>query len=85
MGIRTAARRLLSRRVSVYDIVELSLWLAIPYVGIGLTWAFFQTQQVARLEDVLTTRVPAGADILSYLLVAALWPLDLLMPAVCAA
>ncbi|BBX67179.1 hypothetical protein [Mycolicibacterium psychrotolerans] len=84
MGIRTAARRLLSRRVSVYDVVELALWLAIPYVAIGLTWAFFQTQQVGAVEDILTTRLPAGADILSYLLVATLWPLSMLIPAVCA-
>lgn len=85
MGIRTAVRRLLSRRVSVYDVIEMALWLAIPYVGIGLTWAFFQTQQVGAVEDILTTRLPAGADILSYLLVAALWPLGMLVPGVCAA
>ncbi|MDW5610225.1 hypothetical protein HZU38_04570 [Mycolicibacterium vanbaalenii] len=82
-GIRTATRGLLSRRMSVADVVELALWLAIPYVTIGLAWAFFHVEEVRHLEDLLQTRLPAGGGMLAYLLVAALWPVHVLLPAVC--
>jgi hypothetical protein len=83
--IRTVTRSVLSRRLSVADVIELHLWLAIPYVTIGLGWAFFHVDKVRRLEDALQTLVPAGGGMAAYLLVAALWPVYLLVPTVCVA
>lgn len=84
-GLRTATRRLLSRRLSVADLLELGLWLAIPYVTIGLAWAFFHVEEVRQLENLLQSGLPAGGGMLAYLLVAAVWPVHVLVPAVCVA
>lgn len=84
-GIRTAIRRTLSRRVSVGSMIEFGLWMGIPYVTIGLVWTFFHLEDVARMERVLNTVLPAGAEFAAYLVVTALWPVYLLVPSVCAA
>ena len=84
-SIRTVTRSVLSRRLSVADVVELHLWLAIPYVTIGLGWAFFHVDKVRHLEDTLQTLVPAGGGMAAYLLVAGLWPVYLLVPTACVA
>ncbi|EJZ05203.1 hypothetical protein [Mycolicibacterium vaccae] len=84
MSIRTATRSLLARRLSVADVIELGLWLAIPYVTIGLGWAFFRFEEVQQLETILQVRLPAGGGLVAYLLVAALWPIQLLLPTACA-
>lgn len=84
MSIRTATRSLLARRLSVADVIELGLWLAIPYVTIGLAWAFFRFEEVQQLEAILQVRLPAGGGMAAYLLVAALWPVQLLLPTACA-
>ncbi|MGP4055152.1 hypothetical protein ACTWP6_10090 [Mycobacterium sp. 4D054] len=83
MSIRTATRSVLSRRFCLADVIELGLWLAIPYVTVGLVWAFFRVEEVRLLETSLNTLMPAGGGLLAYLLVAALWPVQLLLPAVC--
>ncbi|OAN35434.1 hypothetical protein [Mycolicibacterium iranicum] len=82
-SIRVAARRGLSTRVSVGGVIEFGLWLLIPYVTMGLTWAFFHADEVRRLEDLLAGEIPAGGGMAAYLLVAALWPLHVLVPSVC--
>ncbi len=84
-GIRRTARRVLSRRLSVADVIEAATWLAIPYVAIGLLWAFFHVEEVHHLEGLLQTHVPAGAEMTAYLLVAAMWPGYLVVSAVCVA
>ena len=84
-GIRQTARSVLSRRLSVADVIEAATWLAIPYVLIGLFWAFFHVDEVRHLEGLLQTHVPAGAEMTAYLLVAATWPAYLVVAAVCVA
>lgn len=84
-GVREATRRTLSMRVSVADVIETALWLALPYVTIGMVWAFFHGEEVRHLEGLLQTRLPAGGAMAAYLLVAGLWPAYLVFPAVCTA
>ncbi|MGE2833214.1 hypothetical protein [Mycobacterium sp. SMC-4] len=84
-GLRVATRRLLSRRLSIADVIEIGLWAAIPYLIIGLLWAFFGVEDVRHLEGLLQTRLPAGANIAAYLLVTGLWPVYVMVPTVCAA
>lgn len=83
MGVRTATRRLLSRRVSVADMVEFGLWLGIPYVTAGLVFAFFSVEQVRHIESLVSPALPAGGEMAGYLVVAGLWPAFLLLPGVC--
>ena len=54
--------------------IEFALWMAIPYVLIGLVFAFFGAEQVQLIETQLQTRLPAGSDIAAYVLMALLWP-----------
>lgn len=83
--MRGVVRRVLSRRLSVADVLEIGMWLTIPYLIVGLLWAFFQVEDVRHLEDLLQTRLPAGANMAAYLLVTALWPVYVMVPSVCAA
>ncbi|MGV0642944.1 hypothetical protein [Mycolicibacterium sp. XJ879] len=78
-------RRVLNRRVSVEAMIEIAMWLAIPYLLIGLVWAFFDAEQVRAIEIALQTRLPAGADIAAFVQTALLWPLMLLGTDVCLA
>ncbi|WP_418602019.1 hypothetical protein [Mycolicibacterium sp. SCSIO 43805] len=83
MGVKTATRRLLSRRVSVAGMVEVGLWLAIPYLLVGLVFAFFGIEQVRHIESLVSPVLPAGGKMAGYLVVAGLWPAFLLLPGVC--
>ena len=38
---RAVLRRVLSRRVSVEAMIEFALWMALPYIVVGLVFAFF--------------------------------------------
>jgi hypothetical protein len=78
-------RRLLSRRVSVEAMIEFTLWMAIPYVVVGLAFAFFRAEQVTLIETHLQTWIPAGADIGAYGLTALFWPAELFGVDVCVA
>lgn len=76
-------RRVLNHEVSIEQLIEVALWLAIPHLLIGLTWAFFHVEQVQQLNDQLETILPAGAEVASYVLAAVLWPALLLLPPLC--
>jgi hypothetical protein len=76
-------RRLLRRRVSVEAMIEFALWIAVPYVVIGLVFAFLRAEQVGLIETQLQTRLPAGADIAAYGLTAFFWPAELFGVDVC--
>jgi len=78
-------RRVLSRRVSVEAMIEFALWMAIPYIVIGLAFAFFGAEQVQLIETQLQTRLPAGSEIAAYLLTALSWPATLFGVDVCMA
>jgi hypothetical protein len=78
-------RRVMGRRVSVEAMIEFAMWMAIPYLLIGLVFAFFGAEQVQLIETQLQTRLPAGSDIAAYLLTALLWPAQLFGLDVCVA
>jgi hypothetical protein len=67
-------RRVLQYRVSIGTLIELALWLALPYLCIGLGWAAFHSEQVSRIQTRLETMLPAGADVTAWALTALLWP-----------
>jgi hypothetical protein len=70
-------RRVLSRRVSVEAMIEFAMWMAIPYLLIGLVVAFFGAEHVHLIEMQLQTRLPAGSDVAAYVLMVVLWPATL--------
>ncbi|HEX2214177.1 MAG TPA: hypothetical protein VHH12_12175 [Mycobacterium sp.] len=78
-------RRLLSRRVSVEAKLEALMWLAVPYLLIGLVWAFFDAEQVQLIDTALRARLPAGSDIGAFVLTALNWPARLFGIELCSA
>lgn len=79
-----ALRRLLSRKVSIEAMLEFAMWMAIPYLVVGIVWTFLNADDVARIEDRLHTRVPAGAELAAFGATTALWPFLLFGHEVCA-
>ena len=80
-----AVRRILSYKVSVEQLIEVAMWLAIPYIVIGLAWTFFHPDQVQLIESELLTRVPAGANLVAFGQVTLLWPFLLASGGLCVA
>jgi len=81
----TALRRVLSHRVSVAGLTEITLWLGGAYLTIGLVWSFFHPDGVQRIETQLEQQLhlPAGTN---YQLAAlgeasVLWPVMTVLPA----
>jgi hypothetical protein len=70
-------RRALSRRVSVEAMIEFAMWMAVPYLIIGLVWAFFDAEQVQAIDTALRSRIPAGSDVGAFVLTAVMWPAKL--------
>ncbi len=81
----TGMRRLPSRKVSIEAMIEFAMWSAIPYLLIGIVWTFLNADDVARIEDQLKTRIPAGSDLVAFGAMTALWPFLLVGPEFCAA
>ena len=75
----------LSRPVKVEAMIETLMWLALPYLVIGLVWTFFHPEQVQLIESSLLTKFPAGADLVAFGQVTLLWPVLLLGADVCVA
>ncbi|WP_372507830.1 hypothetical protein [Mycolicibacterium crocinum] len=78
-------RRVLNYEVTVEAVIEIAMWLAIPYLVIGLVWGFFHVEAVQQLEVQLNRVLPAGAEVGAYGLAALLWPVLLLLPPLCLA
>lgn len=76
-------RRLLSRKVSVEAMIEFGLWLAIPYLIVGIVWTFLHADFVQLAEDQLNKQFPAGANLLAFGQATVLWPLYLVAPELC--
>jgi hypothetical protein len=75
---------MLSHKASVAAMIEAAMWLAIPYLLVGIVWTFLHADDVARIETRLETRLPAGSDLVAFGATTALWPLLLITPEVCA-
>jgi hypothetical protein len=78
-------RSILGRRVSVEAMIEAAMWLAIPYLLIGMVWAFFDAEQVKLIETAWQSRLPAGSEILAFVQTALMWPFMMLGADVCTA
>jgi hypothetical protein len=77
-------RRILDRRVSVGGLTEVTVWLAVGYLTVGLVWSLFHPDGVQRIQEQLEQRLqlPAGTN---YQLAAlgeasVLWPVAAVLP-----
>lgn len=69
---------LLSRPVRVEAMLETLMWLAVPYVVIGLVFTIANPEDVRALEKQVQTQLPAGADVASFGATTLLWPMMLI-------
>lgn len=76
-------RRVLDHRISVGALLEAALWLAIPYITVGLLWAVVHPEPVRQLQSELDRVLPAGAEMGGFAEAAAFWPALLLLPDAC--
>lgn len=70
-------RRVLQHQVSVGALIEVALWLAIPYLIVGFAWTALHPDQTQRIQARLEPVSATGADVLAFGLSAALWPASL--------
>ena len=80
-----ALQRVLNRKVSIGALSEVALWLAIPYLVIGLVWSSLHGEQVQQIQARLQPVVPASTDIVAFGIAAALWPASLQIADACPA
>lgn len=85
MGTRTSLQRVLGYQVSVGVLIEVALWLAIPYLCIGFVWTLFHTEQTQRIQARVETVLPTGADVVAFGLTTALWPASIQIADACPA
>jgi len=78
-------RRVLAYQVSVEALIELAMWLAIPYLVIGLVWALVHPEQTEQLQTRLERVLPAGADVAGFGLMMAFWPASIQIADACPA
>jgi hypothetical protein len=80
-----ALQRVLNHRVSIGALIEVALWLAIPYLCIGFVWSSLHGEQVQQIQTRLEKLSPVGADLLAFGLTTALWPASLQIADACPA
>lgn len=78
-------QRVLNYQVSIGALIELALWLAIPYLCVGIVWTVLHPEQTQQIQTRLERVLPAGADIGAFGVVTALWPASLQIASGCPA
>jgi hypothetical protein len=78
-----ALRRILGYRVSVEALLETALWLAVPYLMIGLVLTFLDPAPMQAMQSQLEFYLPAGANLVAFGESTLLWPILLLVPYIC--
>ncbi|MGD1237049.1 hypothetical protein [Mycobacterium seoulense] len=63
--------------------IELALWLAIPYLCIGFVWTVFHGDDTRRIQERVEAVLPAGADAVAFGLTTALWPASIQIAHAC--
>jgi hypothetical protein len=78
-------RRVLAYQVSIEAMIELAMWLAIPYLVIGLVWALVHPDQTQQLQTRLERVLPAGADVGGFGVMMVFWPASIQIADACPA
>jgi hypothetical protein len=78
-------QRVLNHQVSIGALIEVALWLAIPYLCIGFVWSTLHTEQVQQIQTRVEKLFPVGADVAAFGLATALWPASIQIADACPA
>jgi hypothetical protein len=78
-------QRVLNHHVSIGALIEVALWLAIPYLSIGFVWSSLHAEQVQQIQTRLEKSFPTGADVAAFGLATALWPASIQIADACPA
>ncbi len=76
-------RRVLEYQVSIGALIEVALWLAIPYLCIGFVWSSLHAEQVQQIQTRVEKLSPVGADVAAFGLATALWPASIQIADAC--
>jgi hypothetical protein len=76
-------QRVLNYEVSVGALIEVGVWLAIPYLCVGLAWTVVHPEQMQQIQTRLERVLPAGADVGAFGVMTALWPASLQIASAC--
>ncbi|OBF81193.1 hypothetical protein A5791_05990 [Mycobacterium sp. 852002-51163_SCH5372311] len=76
-GTRARLQRVVNYQISVGALLELAVWLAIPYLCLGAAWTVVHPVQTQQMQRRLEQISPVGADLGAFLLTTALWPASL--------
>jgi len=78
-------RRTMRYQVRVGALIELALWLAIPYLCIGFVWTLFHAEEARLIQTRVEAVFPTGADAVAFGLTTALWPASIPIAHACPA
>jgi hypothetical protein len=78
-------RRVLQYEASVGALIEVALWLAIPYLSIGFVWAVNAHRGDAADSDATGNVFPTASDVAAFGLTAASWPASIHIANACPA
>jgi hypothetical protein len=78
-------QRMLNHQVSIGALIEVALWLAIPYLAIGFVWSSLHGEQVRQIQTRVEKVSPVGADVAAFGLATALWPASIQIADACPA
>lgn len=78
-------RQLLNRPVRVDQLIEAAVWLALPYLLVGLVLTFTQPATLVQVRSQMQLRAPqsAGFDLVAFGVAVTLWPALLVTPGDC--
>ena len=71
--------------MSVQALIELALWLALPYLAFGFFWEATHPDKVGERQSLWNAVLPTGADVVAFGEAVVLWPVVLLLPSTCSA
>lgn len=78
-------RRMLQHQVSIGALIEMAVWLAIPYLVAGFVWTMLHPDETDRIQARIETVSPVGADVTAFGLTTLLWPASLQIADACPA
>jgi hypothetical protein len=78
-------QRVVTYPVTIGALIEMAIWLAIPYLCVGTAWTVVHPAQTQQIQRRLEQISPVGADLGAFLLTTALWPASLQIADACPA
>jgi hypothetical protein len=76
-------QRALNHRATVAGVLETLMWLAVPYLAIGVIVTFLHADYVSMLATQFERLMPAGADLAAFGQITLMWPGLVLAPHLC--